>query len=72
LPRIRGALSGIALPIEDAEVFEARLYFKVFYGARDLSLRAMLDITQFEKIYPQVQSQALLHTYSDARNVRPP
>jgi len=53
-------------------VFEARLYFKVFYGARDLSLRAMLDITQFEKIYPQVQSQALLHTYSDARNVRPP
>jgi predicted nucleotidyltransferase component of viral defense system len=54
------------LPIEDVDAFEVRLYFKGFFGERDLDLKAKLDITQFEKIYLPVQSRALLHPYSDA------
>jgi predicted nucleotidyltransferase component of viral defense system len=54
------------LPIEDVEAFEARLYFKGFYGERDINLKAKLDITQFEKIDLPVQSRTLLHPYSDA------
>jgi len=54
------------LNIENAEAFEARLYFKGFYGERDLNLKAKLDVTQFEKIDLPVQSRALLHPYSDA------
>jgi predicted nucleotidyltransferase component of viral defense system len=54
------------LPMEDVEAFEARLYFKGFYGERDLNLKAKLDITQFEKIDLPVQSRTLLHPYSDA------
>lgn len=54
------------LPIPNVEAFEARLYFKGFYGEEDLSLRAQLDITQFEKIYLPIQRRPLLHAYSDA------
>lgn len=54
------------LPIADVEAFEVRLYFKGFYGERELNLKAQLDITQFENIYLPVQSRALLHPYSDA------
>ena len=54
------------LPIEGIEAFEVRLYFKGFYGERDINLKAQLDITQFEKIYLPVQSRALVHPYSDA------
>lgn len=54
------------LPIPDVEAFEVRLYFKGFYGERELNLKAQLDITQFEKIDLPVQSRPLLHPYSDA------
>jgi len=54
------------LPIAGVEAFEARLYFKGFYGERDINLKAKLDITQFEKIDLPVQSRTLLHPYSDA------
>lgn len=54
------------LPIPETEAFEARLYFKGFYGEQDLSLRAQLDITQFDRIYLPIQSRPLLHAYSDA------
>jgi predicted nucleotidyltransferase component of viral defense system len=54
------------LPIEGIEAFEVRLYFKGFYGERDINLKAQLDITQFERIYLPVQSRPLIHPYSDA------
>jgi len=54
------------LPIPEVEAFEARLYFKGFHGEEDLSLRAQLDITQFDRIYLPIQSRPLLHAYSDA------
>jgi predicted nucleotidyltransferase component of viral defense system len=54
------------LPIPNVEAFEARLYFKGFYGEENVSLRAQLDITQFDRMYLPVQPRALLHAYSDA------
>jgi predicted nucleotidyltransferase component of viral defense system len=56
------------LPIEGVDALEVRLYFKGFYGEENLSLRAQLDVTQFEKIYLPVQSRTLLHAYSDAHD----
>jgi predicted nucleotidyltransferase component of viral defense system len=56
------------LPIEDVDALEVRLYFKGFYGEENLSLRAQLDVTQFDTMYLPVQSRALLHAYSDARD----
>jgi hypothetical protein len=52
--------------IPDIEALEARLYFKSFYGEENLSLRTQLDITQFDRIYPPVQSRRLIHPYSDS------
>lgn len=54
-----------ALTIPDVEALEARLYFRSFYGEENLSLRTQLDITQFDRIYLQIQSRQLLHAYSD-------
>lgn len=54
------------LPIEGIEAFEARLYFKGFYGERDINLKPQLDVTQFERIYLPIQSRALVHPFSDA------
>lgn len=54
------------LPIPEVEAFEARLYIKGFYGEEDLSLRAQLDITQFDRVHLPTQSRPLLHAYSDA------
>jgi predicted nucleotidyltransferase component of viral defense system len=49
----------------DIQALEARLYFKGFYGEENITLKAQLDITQFDKIYLPVQSRPLLHPYSD-------
>lgn len=49
----------------DIQALEARLYFKGFYGEDNITLKAQLDITQFDKIYLPVQNRPLLHPYSD-------
>ncbi len=53
------------LAIPEIQAFEARLYFKSFYGEENLNLRTQLDITQFDRIYLPIQSRQLLHAYSD-------
>ena len=49
----------------DIQALEARLYFKGFYGEENITLKAQLDITQFDKIYLPIQNRPLLHPYSD-------
>jgi predicted nucleotidyltransferase component of viral defense system len=49
----------------DIQALEARLYFKGFYGEENITLKAQLDITQFDKIYLPIQNRTLLHPYSD-------
>jgi predicted nucleotidyltransferase component of viral defense system len=47
-------------------VFDARIYFKDFYGNADhLTLRVSIDITEFERIYLPIQTRQIIHPYSD-------
>lgn len=47
-------------------VFDARVYFKDFYGNADhLTLRVSIDITEFERIYLPLQTRRVIHPYSD-------
>jgi hypothetical protein len=50
------------------DALEARLYFKGFYGDENLTLKAQLDVTQFDRIYLPVQERRLLHPYSDSES----
>lgn len=54
------------LPIPDIEALEARIYFKGFYNEESLTLKAQMDITQFDKILLPIQIRPLLHPYPDA------
>jgi len=48
------------------KVYEAKLYFKDFYGNPDrITISIRLDVTQFDKIYLPIQERFLIHPYSD-------
>lgn len=48
------------------KVFEAKVYFKDFYGNHDhITISIQIDITRFDHIYLPVQSRFLIHPYSD-------
>jgi len=52
----------------DRKIYEARLYFRDFYGNPDtITISVRLDVTQFDRIYLPIQSRRLIHPYSDAR-----
>lgn len=54
-------------PLPDLKVYEARVYFKDFYGNPErFSLRISMDITRFDKVLLPIQSVELIHPYSDA------
>jgi predicted nucleotidyltransferase component of viral defense system len=52
---------------EDRPIYEARIYFKDFYGVKSrVTISIKLDISQFEKIHLPIQSRPLIHPYSDS------
>lgn len=52
---------------KNLSVYEARIYFKDFYGKPGIvTIKVKLDITEFEKIYLPTQKRLLIHPYSDA------
>ena len=52
-------------------VFDARVYFKDFYGNADhITLKVSIDITEFERIYLPIQSRQVIHPYSDQGHCR--
>jgi predicted nucleotidyltransferase component of viral defense system len=52
------------------QVFEAKIYFKDFYGKADhITLKISLDVTRFDKNYLPIQIKELLHPYSDSSQV---
>lgn len=53
------------LRIPGVEALEARVYFRGFYNEESITLKAQLDITQFDKIYLPIQTRTLIHPYSD-------
>ena len=47
-------------------VYEAKLYFRDFYGnPNHIIISVRLDVTQFDKIYLPIQNRFLIHPYSD-------
>lgn len=49
------------------KVYEARLYFKDFYGNPDkIVISIRLDVTEFDRLYLPVQVRNLIHPYSDS------
>lgn len=56
---------------KERRIYEARLYFKDFYGNPDkITISIRLDITEFDKIYLPIQSRHLIHPYSDVEGCR--
>jgi len=55
----------------ERKVYQARLYFKDFYGNPDnITISVRLDVTEFDKIYLPTQTRFLIHPYSDATECR--
>jgi len=53
------------------KVYQAKLYFKDFYGNPDhITISVRLDVTQYDKIYLPVQERFLVHPYSDVDECR--
>ena len=58
-------------PLPDLKVYEARLYFKDFYGKADhIRLKIAMDVTRFDRVLLPIQSRDLIHPYSDAKQVK--
>lgn len=72
------SMSGVAFGLEDTRVesrimtgeegllYEARVYFKSFYGDDKVTIRVDLDVKEFDRIILPVQERHLVHAYSDA------
>jgi predicted nucleotidyltransferase component of viral defense system len=55
----------------DRKIYEARLYFKDFYGnPNTITLSVRLDVSEFDRIYLPIQERNLLHPYSDVSQCR--
>lgn len=56
--------------ISDLKVYEAKIYFKDFYGNSDhIIIKISMDITRFDKVLLPLQTVDLIHPYSDASEV---
>lgn len=50
----------------DARMYQARVYFRSFYGDDEATIRVDLDVKEFDRVLLPVQSRSLIHAYSDA------
>lgn len=55
---------------EGKALFDARVYFKSFYGQEDIRLKVTLDIVEYDRICLPIQTRNLIHAYSDAVQCR--
>ena len=52
-------------------VYEVRIYFRDFYSNADhLTIRVVMDITRYDKIYLPLQDRPLIHPYSDYKELQ--
>jgi predicted nucleotidyltransferase component of viral defense system len=53
---------------KDRTVYEARLYFRDFYGnPHTTTISIHLDVTEFDRIFLPIQERFLIHPYSDSK-----
>jgi len=50
----------------ESHVYEARIYFKSFYGEEDVRIRVDLDVKDYDRLFLPIQTRRLIHSYSDA------
>lgn len=50
---------------EESTLYEARVYFKSFYGEEEFTLKVKLDVLEFDRLYLPKQTRNLIHDYSD-------
>jgi len=55
-----------SLADDEVKIYEARVYFKSFYGEEDVRIRVDLDVKEFDRLFLPIQSRRLIHAYSDA------
>lgn len=51
---------------KESRIYEARVYFKSFYGEEDVRIRVDLDVKEYDRIFLPIQTRRLIHSYSDA------
>lgn len=51
---------------EDNKFYEARVYFRGFYGEESYFIKVKLDVKEFDKIFLPLQTRNIIHSYSDA------
>jgi predicted nucleotidyltransferase component of viral defense system len=49
----------------ESTMYEARVYFKSFYGEEDVRIRVDLDVKEFDRLFLPIQARRLIHAYSD-------
>ncbi|TSC81998.1 MAG: CRISPR-associated Csx11 family protein [Parcubacteria group bacterium Gr01-1014_20] len=51
---------------EDNKTYEARVYFKGFYGEERYHIKVKMDVKEFDRIFLPIQTRNIVHSYSDA------
>jgi len=68
--RVQEKFSATDAPIPGLRVYEARVYFKDFYGNPEhITIRVSMDVTRFDRVMLPIQRVKLIHPYSDADQV---
>lgn len=69
--KIEEKFSASESPIPGLRVYEAKIYFKDFYGKSDhIKIKISMDITRFDKVLLPIQTVELIHPYSDADEIK--
>jgi predicted nucleotidyltransferase component of viral defense system len=50
----------------ESKLYEARVYFKGFYGEERYNIKVKMDVKEFDRIFLPIQTRNIVHSYSDA------
>jgi hypothetical protein len=55
----------------ESRIYDARVYFKSFYGEEDVRIRVDLDVKEYDRLFLPIQTRRLIHSYRMRLCVRP-
>lgn len=59
-------VSELSFADQETRMYDARVYFKSFYGEEDFRLRVSMDVREYDRIFLPIQRRQLIHSYSDS------
>jgi len=69
--KVKEKFTATDVPIPGLKVYEARVYFKDFYGNSDhIRIKISMDITRFDKVLLPIQNVPIIHPYSDFEELK--